>query len=93
MELYKLYYIGSDTTASEVFDKIEILTQDELSQRLKKAIVDGQLNDETMKHFSLNNNTDTDELDSCDILDIFDYDGYAVEQIEIETTETGEYYY
>ena len=92
MELYKLYYIDSDTTASEVFDKIEILTQDELSQRLKTAIVEGQLNDETMEHFSLNTDTDTDELDPCDILDIFDYDGYAVEQIEIET-ETGQYYY
>lgn len=92
MELYKLYYIDSDTTATEVFDKIEILTQDQLSARLKQAITEGQLNDETMKNFSLNKDTDTDELDACDILDIFDYDGYAVEQIEIET-ETDEYYY
>lgn len=84
MFLYKLCYIDEQT---DIFDEIEILTDEMLRRRFKNAVIEGQLTEETIAAHNLSADTDFEEIELCDIMDIFDEDGYDIQQIEIDDPE------
>lgn len=84
MFLYKLCYIDEQT---DIFDEIEILTDEMLRRRFKNAVIEGQLTEETIAAHNLSVDTDFEEIELCDIMDIFDEDGYDIQQIEIDDPE------
>ena len=84
MFLYKLCYIDEQT---DIFDEIEILTDEMLRRRFKNAVIEGQLTEETIAAHNLSADTDFEEMELVDIMDIFDEDGYDIQQIEIDDPE------
>ena len=84
MFLYKLCYIDEQT---DIFDEIEILTDEMLRRRFKNAVIEGQLTEETIAAHNLSVDTDFEGIELCDIMDIFDEDGYDIQQIEIDDPE------
>ena len=84
MFLFKLCYIDSQT---DVFDDIEILTASGLRARFAQAIKEEQITGETLEQFGISANTDCDEIELVEIMDVFSADGYTIEQIELDATE------
>lgn len=84
MFLFKLCYIDSQT---DVFDEIEILTASGLRERFVQAVKEEQICPETLEEFGLDKNLDFEDVELVEIMDIFNADGYQIEQIEISATE------
>ena len=79
MKLYKLVYIGDEDSNLETFRQTEMMTEYGLKERLKQAIQDEQLCQDTMDVYDLDNTTDCHKLTAEQIVEIFDYDGYEID--------------
>ena len=79
MKLYKLVYIGDEDSNLETFRQTEVMTENGLRTRLKQAIQDEQLCQDTLELFDLDKNTDCHKLTAEQIVEIFDYDGYEID--------------
>lgn len=80
MRLWKLIYMDETTNARDVFRDIEILTDNELKERFKRAIENKQLCEETIEEHKLDSNK---YYDIYDITDIFAEDGYTIGFVEV----------
>lgn len=79
LNVYLLAYIDDLHYPSEVFNAIEVIPEDDIIDRLKTAVDEGQVccfDDEDLPDF----NTMTPEM----AVDIFRHDGYVVELFEME---------
>lgn len=68
------------TNERDVFRDIEILTDNELKERFKRAIENKQLCEETIEEHKLDSNK---YYDIYDIADIFAEDGYTIGFVEV----------
>lgn len=80
MRLWKLIYMDETTNEMDVFRDIEILTDNELKERFKRAIENGQLCEETIEEHKLDASK---YYDIHNIADIFAEDGYTIGFVEV----------
>lgn len=80
MRLWKLIYMDETTNEMDVFRDIEILTDNELKERFKRAIENEQICEETIEELKLDASK---YYDIRDIADIFAKDGYTIGFVEI----------
>lgn len=81
-KVWKLYFFTDDSaeTPRYIYDQVEILGERDLRERFKQAINDGQFNDGTFERFDL---SDPNAFSCDEIAEIFAYDGYEIQEIEI----------
>lgn len=86
MKVYKLYYFCDDSAETNryVFEQIELLTENGLRRRLRQAIRDEQLGQLTCDEFHLDENTDLSWYSTKDIIEIFKFDGYDIQEYNLE---------
>ena len=85
IKIYKLYFIIEDDNEEElrpkyIFEQTELLTESMLKTRLKQAIIDEQLNEDTLERFDLTRDTDPEKFTTDEIVEIFEWDGYCVQE-------------
>ena len=76
MRLWKLIYMDETTNEMDVFRDIEILTDNELKERFKRAIENEQICEELIEEYELDSNKDY-SIET--IVKIFRIDGYTIE--------------
>lgn len=81
MRIWKLVYMNETTNRMGVFEDMELLTDNKLKERFKRAICLGQLCEETIEEYKLDANKD---YDIETIVKIFKADGYTIENAEIQ---------
>lgn len=81
-KVWKLYFFTDDSaeTPRYIYDQVDILGERDLRERFKQAINDGQFNDGTFERFDL---SDPNAFSCDEIAGIFAYDGYEIQEIEI----------
>lgn len=84
MKLYKVLYIDSLMTPRDVFREIDIFDEQGLRLWFIDRICSDGFNDDTLEHFGLDSNTDDKKFSVKEILNIFRYDGFETDVIEIE---------
>jgi len=86
MKVYKLYYFCDDSAETNryVFEQIELLTENGLRKRLRQAIIDEQLGEDTCDRFNLRPDMDLSWYSTKDIIDIFRSDGYEIQESTLE---------
>ena len=84
-KIWKLYFFDLDghDTKEDVFNQTEILSEKELHARFKQAINDEQFCGNTFDEYDLFTK-DADSFTTEEIVEIFDYDGYTIQQTFIE---------
>ena len=80
MRIWKLIYMDETTNEMDVFRDIEILTDNELKERFKRAIENEQICEETIEELKLDSSK---YYDINDIADIFAKDGYTIGFVEV----------
>ena len=86
MKIYKLCYI-EDLRARETFNQTEIHTAKSLKARLRQAIDEDQLCEETLEEFGLSPDVCCENLSLKEVMNIFDADGYTVAEDYLEVPE------
>lgn len=89
MKLYKMVYIGDEDSPRETFRQTEVMTEYGLKERLRQAIIDEQLCEDTLDHYGLNINTDCQKFLPEEVAEIFDYDGYDIDWQLTEEEKNG----
>lgn len=83
MKVWKLAYLDTTQSLYELYNNIEILTEQGLKDRLRQAIDEEQLNCATYDEFVLDNETDTNAMATDTIVKIFKFDGYEIDTMEL----------
>lgn len=88
IKVYKMYFFCDDSaeTPRYIFEQTDLYSEKGLKTRLKQAVIDEQLNDSTMIEYNLYDITDQaiDKMTTADIIEIFEFDGYDIQEQEIE---------
>jgi len=79
MKIYKILYIDQENR-NRVFEEIEIYDEENMRRRFKESVLDEQLCDGTRIEYGLDENTDFRNIPMEKILEIFESDGYSVEE-------------
>lgn len=79
MKIYKLCYCD-DMNQYEVFNHIELYTEAGLQDRLRQAIENEQLTEDTLEEYGLTSDTDCEEIPVDTVVKIFCDDGYECEE-------------
>ena len=88
IRVWKMYFFCDDSaeTPRYIFDQVGLYTDKELRQRLKEAICDETFGQYATEKYDLDTLTD-EQIDSMpieDIVDIFDADGYEIQENILE---------
>lgn len=86
MKVYKLYFFCDDSAETKryIFEQIDLLTEKMLRARFKQAIIDEQLGDYTRNEYNLDENTDENSFTIEQIIEIFEYAGYCIQENTLE---------
>ena len=79
MKIYKLCYTD-DLNARETFNQIELYTALGLQDRLRQAIENEQLTEDTLEKYGLTTETNCEEIPVDTVVKIFCDDGYECEE-------------
>lgn len=81
-KVWKLYFFCDDSaeTPRYIYEHTEILGEHDLRERFKQAINDEQFGEDTFERFDL---SDPNAFSCDEIAGIFAYDGYEIQEIEI----------
>ena len=74
--VWKLDYLDGEENIYEVFDRIELLSDDDLLPRLKQAIIDGQLGEDIIDDLQ---DKDIESFTPEQIAQVFEDDGYTIQ--------------
>lgn len=93
-KVWKMLFIVDENdheewTPKETYYQTEVLGEKDWTARLKQAIADEQLNHSTMVEYDLLGITDdkTESMTAEQIIDIFEFDGYMIDESTIEIGE------
>lgn len=89
MKIYKLCYID-DLNASETFNQIELYTELGLQDRLRQAIENEQLTEDTLEKYGLTNDTDCEKIPINKVVKIFCDNGYECKEDRLWAPELDE---
>ena len=88
IRVWKMYFFCDDSAETKryIFDQIGLYTDKELRQRLKEAILDESFGQGATEYYDLDKLTDEDidKMPIEKIIDIFDTDGYEIQENILE---------